>query len=366
MSESSGARRHRVVVLALTGLLPFELGIPHRIFGRAKDTAGNALYEILTCGVRPGPVRTDADFDVTVAHGPEALATADTVIVPASYELGPVYEEGRLTEELEAALAHVRPGTRMVSICTGGYVLAAAGYLDGRPATTHWSSAEHFQRLFPSVRVDADVLFIDDGDVLTSAGVAAGLDLCLHIVRRDHGAAVANDVARRTVVPPHRDGGQSQYIHRPVPEPRAATTTTARAWALGRLHEPLQLRDLAERESMSVRTFTRRFREEVGISPGQWLTQQRVERARHLLESTDLSVDQVAQDAGFGTAQSMRQHLQAVLGVPPTVYRRTFRAGSGRAGSGRAGSGRAGSGRAGSGRADGPVPGDDARGTRPA
>ncbi|WP_406304390.1 helix-turn-helix domain-containing protein [Streptomyces sp. NBC_00885] len=321
-------RKHRVVVLALTGLLPFELGIPHRIFGRAKDADGLPLYEIVTCSLRPGPVRTEADFDIHVEHGPEILATADTVVIPASYELGPVYEEGRLTEELADALAHVRPGTRMVSICTGGYVLAAAGYLDGRPATTHWSSAEHFQRLFPSVRVDADVLFIDDGDVLTSAGVAAGIDLCLHIVRRDHGTAVANDVARRTVVPPHRDGGQAQYIHRPVPEPQLATTTGARAWALSRLHEPIQLRDMADQESMSVRTFTRRFREEAGISPGQWLTRQRVERARHLLESTDLSVDQVARDAGFGTAQSMRQHLQAALGVRPTAYRRAFRAGA--------------------------------------
>ncbi|NEE39180.1 helix-turn-helix domain-containing protein, partial [Streptomyces sp. SID7982] len=194
-------------------------------------------------------------------------------------------EEGRLTEELATALALVRPGTRMVSICTGSYVLAAAGYLDGRPATTHWSSADHFQRIFPQVRVDPDVLFIDDGDVLTSAGVAAGIDLCLHLVRRDHGAAVANEIARRTVVPPHRDGGQAQYIHRPLPDPQFATTTAARAWALARLDRPILLRDMAEQEAMSVRTFTRRFREEVGISPGQWLTQQRVERARHLLES---------------------------------------------------------------------------------
>ncbi|MEV8306913.1 helix-turn-helix domain-containing protein [Streptomyces flavidovirens] len=321
---------HRVVVLALDGLLPFELGIAHRIFGLARDAAGSPLYEIVTCSVRPpGPVRTDADFAIAVEHGPEALATADTVVIPASYELGRVYDEGVLTDELKAAFTFVRPGTRMVSICTGGYVLAAAGYLDGRPATTHWSAAEHFQRLFPSVRVDADVLFIDDGDVLTSAGVAAGLDLCLHIVRRDHGSGVANNVARRSVVPPHRDGGQAQYVHRPVPEPQLATTTTARAWALGRLHEPIQLRDMAEQESMSVRTFTRRFREEAGISPGQWLTQQRVEHARHLLESTDLSIDQVARDAGFGTATSLRQHLQTTLGVPPTVYRRTFRATAG-------------------------------------
>ncbi|MEE1789582.1 helix-turn-helix domain-containing protein [Streptomyces sp. BE308] len=321
---------HRVVVLALDGLLPFELGIAQRIFGRSLGAEprnkGKKLYEVVTCSVRPpGPVHTDADFTITVEHGPEALATADTVVIPASYELGPVHTEGRLTEELAAAFALVRPGTRMVSICTGSYVLAAAGYLDGRPATTHWSSAEHFQRIFPNVRVDPDVLFIDDGDVLTSAGVAAGIDLCLHIVRRDHGAAVANEIARRTVVPPHRDGGQAQYIHRPVPEPQFATTTGARAWALGRLDRPILLRDMARQEAMSVRTFTRRFREEVGVSPGQWLAQQRVERARQLLESTDLSIDQVARDAGFGTATSLRQHLQAALGVPPTVYRRTFR-----------------------------------------
>ncbi|MGW1784721.1 GlxA family transcriptional regulator [Streptomyces sp. NPDC002143] len=319
---------HRVAVLALDGLLPFELGIPHRIFGRPKDAAGRHLYEVVTCSVRPpGPVETDADFAIMVEHGPETLATADTVIVPASYELGPVFEEGVLTEDLAAALAHIRPGTRLASICTGVYVLAAAGFLDGRPATTHWADADRLQRLFPKIEVDQEVLFIDDGDVLTSAGVAAGIDLCLHMVRRDHGTAVANDVARRTVVPPHRDGGQAQYIERPVPDPQQATTTAARVWALGRLHEPIQLRDMAEQEAMSVRTFTRRFREEVGISPGQWLAQQRVERARHLLESSDLSVDQIARDAGFGTAQSMRQHLQAALGVTPTAYRRTFRTG---------------------------------------
>ncbi|MGW0855289.1 GlxA family transcriptional regulator [Streptomyces sp. NPDC002690] len=322
---------HRVVVLALDGVIPFELGIPQRIFGIARCLGpageGEPLYEVVTCSVRPpGPVQTDADFAVMVRNGPEALAEADTVVVPASYELGPVYDEGRLTGELTAAFARIRPGTRLVAICTGGYVLAAAGRLDGRPATTHWASADHFQRLFPKVRVDPDVLFVDDGDVLTSAGVAAGLDLCLHLVRRDHGTAVANDVARRTVVPPHRDGGQRQFIQRPVPEPRFATTTAARAWALARLDRPIQLRDMAERESMSVRTFTRRFREEAGVSPGQWITQQRVEHARRLLESSGLTVDQIARQSGFGTATSLRQHFQAALGVPPTVYRRTFRA----------------------------------------
>ncbi|RKT04640.1 transcriptional regulator GlxA family with amidase domain [Streptomyces sp. 3211.6] len=323
---ATAAQPHRVVILALAGLLPFELGIPHRIFGYAKGPGGRPLYEILTCGLAPGPVRTDADFAIHVEHGPELLATADTVVVPASFELGPVYAEGRLTGELAAALAHIRPGTRLVSICTGGYVLAAAGYLDGRPATTHWASAEHFQRMFPAVRVDPDVLYTDDGDVLTSAGVAAGVDLCLHIVRRDHGAAVANEAARRTVVPPHRDGGQAQFVNRPVPEPQRSSTTAARAWVLDRLHEPLLLSDLARQEAMSVRTFTRRFRQESGVSPGEWITGQRVERARQLLERTELSMEAVAREAGFGTAQSLRKHVQAALGVSPTAYRRTFRA----------------------------------------
>ncbi|MER6139055.1 helix-turn-helix domain-containing protein [Streptomyces sparsogenes] len=311
-------------MLALPGVIPFELGIPFRIFGKARSE-GRRLYEVFSCTLRPGQVPTDADFPIVVEQGPEALAGADTIVVPASYELGPVHTEGRLTPELAAALAHARPGVRWISICTGGYVLAAAGLLDGRPATTHWRSVAHFRELFPSIAVDPDVLFVDDGDVLTSAGVASGIDLCLHVVRRDHGATVANEVARRSLVPPYRDGGQAQYIERPLPEPQQATTTAARAWALSRLEHPISLRELADQESMSVRTFTRRFREEVGLSPGQWLVQQRVERARHLLERTDLSVDQVARDAGFGTAASMRQHLQAALGVSPTAYRRTFR-----------------------------------------
>ena len=317
--------RHRVAVFALDGVIPFELGIPLRIFGAAQNPEdGSKLYEVVTCSLQPGLVRTDADFPIVVEHGLAALAEADTVIVPASHELGPVFTHGVLTAPLTAAFAAIAPGVRIVSICTGSFLLAATGLLDGRPATTHWTSAEHFQRLFPRIKVDPDVLYVDDGDVLTSAGVAAGIDLCLHIVRRDFGTGVANSVARRTVVPPHREGGQAQYVRRPLPEPQLAGTERARAWALERLDQPLTLRQLAERESMSVRTFTRRFREEVGMSPGQWLTQQRVEHARHLLESTDLGVDRIARQAGFGTGASMRQHLQAALGVSPTTYRRTF------------------------------------------
>jgi transcriptional regulator GlxA family with amidase domain len=317
--------RHHVAVFVLDGVIPFELGIPLRILGAAVSAEDREpLYELVTCSLVPGPVRTDADFPILVEHGVEALAQADTVVVPASHELGPAFEEGVLPPRLAAAFAAIRPGTRVLSICTGSYLLAAAGLLDGRPATTHWMHADHFQRLFPRVRVDADVLYVDDGDVLTSAGVAAGVDLCLHLVRRDFGTAVANFVARRTVVPPYREGGQAQFIRRPLPEPQLASTEQARAWALARLDQPLTLRQLAERESMSVRTFTRRFREEVGMSAGRWLTQQRIELARHLLESTDLSVDRIARKAGFGTSASMRQHLQLTLGVSPTAYRRTF------------------------------------------
>jgi transcriptional regulator GlxA family with amidase domain len=316
--------RHRVAVFVRHGLLPIELGIVHRLFGQARSAAGERLYEVVTCTLTPGEVHTDADFTITVAHGPEALAEADTVVVPAALR---DYEPrgGSLSPPLAAAFERVRPGARYASICSGAFVLAAAGLLDGRPATTHWRSAGEFQRLYPSVKLDADVLYTDDGDVLTSAGVASGIDLCLHMIRADFGAAVANEVARGTVVPPHREGGQAQYVHRPVPEPQYSSTGTARGWALKHLNRPLTLRELAAKESMSVRTFTRRFREEVGISPVQWLTQQRIERARQLLEETDLSIDRIADDAGFGTAASLRQHLQTALGVSPTAYRSTFR-----------------------------------------
>lgn len=246
--------------------------------------------------------------------------TADTVVVPGIHVRGQI--SGEASEALRAA--HAR-GARVMSICTGAFVLARAGLLDGRPATTHWLHADKFRAMFPAVRLDPDVLFIDDGDVLTSAGVGAGIDLCLHVVRRDHGSEVANRVARRCVVPPWRDGGQAQFIERPVPRPSDASTAATRVWALQRLEDELSLRALATHASMSVRTFTRRFREETGASPAQWLLQRRVDHARRLLETTDLSIDQVAQSAGLGTAASLRQHMQTAIGVAPTAYRRTFR-----------------------------------------
>jgi transcriptional regulator GlxA family with amidase domain len=308
----------RVVVLALDGVYPFELGIPSRILGAAEGR-----YEVLTCSVDGQPVRTNADFTITVEHGPELLATADTVVVPP---IDPARVTAELPDEVTAALASIPARARLVSICTGAFVLAAAGFLQGRTATTHWHLADRFRRMFPQVTLDPGVLFVDDGRVLTSAGAASGVDVCLHLVRRDHGSELANKVARRCVVPPFRDGGQAQYIEQPVPGLGATSTAATRDWALTRLDEPLALADLARHAGMSLRTFARRFNEEVGLSPGRWLIQQRVARARHLLEASDLSVDQIAGRVGFATGASLRQHLHAAIGVSPQAYRRTFQA----------------------------------------
>ncbi len=307
---------HRVVVLALGGTYPFELGMPARIFG-----AADGRYEVITCSVDGRPVATSADFEVAIRHGPEVLRTADSVVIPA---FTPERATPRLEPPTAAALAEIRPGTRLMSICTGAFALAAAGLLDERPATTHWMLAGQFRRWFPAVRLDPDVLFVDDGDILTSAGAASGVDLCLHVLRKDHGSDLANQVARKCVVPPWRDGGQAQYIERPVPEVAGLSTSVTRQWVLDNLHLPLTLADLAGHARMSRRTFTRKFRDETGVSPGQWITRQRVMLARQLLESTDLSVDQIAGKAGFATAGSLRQHLHAAIGVAPLAYRRTF------------------------------------------
>ncbi|MFD8994720.1 GlxA family transcriptional regulator [Streptomyces abikoensis] len=317
---------HRVVVLALDGVIPFELSLASRLFGVAVDAEGRHLYEVVTCSPDGGPVRTGADFSISVEHDASVLATADTVVIPASETFAEIVDSAALPAPVAEALAVIRPGTRIVGICLSTYVLAAAGLLDGKGAATHWCHADRFQRLYPHVALEPDVLFVDAGRVLTSAGAAAGIDLILHLVRRDHGSGVANHVARRCVVPPQREGGQAQYVERPVPHSADTGTSATRAWALDRLHEPLQLTDLARHAGMSRRTFTRHFRAEVGLSPGQWLTQQRVDLARHLLESSDLPVTRVAERVGFGTDATLRQHLHAAIGVSPGAYRRTFRA----------------------------------------
>lgn len=323
----------RVAVLVRHGVMPLELGLVHQLFGAARGPAGERLYEVVTCAPEPGLIRTDADFPVYAAHGPEAMATARTLVVPASHESDEALEAGALRDEPWAGhlLAAARPGSgrRVASICTGAFVLAALGLLDGRTATTHWKSASRLARTFPRVRVDPEVLYVDASvageGVLTSAGEAAGIDLCLHLIRADHGASVAAETARTTVVPPHREGGQAQYIPVPVPDRRDTGTAPTRAWALTRLTGPLTLRELADHASMSVRTFSRRFAAETGTTPMRWLLDRRVDHARSLLENTDDTVDGIASRSGFGTAAALRAHFQDRVGVPPSTYRTTFR-----------------------------------------
>jgi transcriptional regulator GlxA family with amidase domain len=321
---------HEVAVLALDTTVAFELGLPHAFLGGAVDAEGRPLYRVRVATVDGGPVRTSAGYAVLPDHDLGLLETADTVVVPGVHGGGPM--NGVVSPAVAGALTRAAAHARIVSICTGAFVLAAARLLDGRPATTHWMHAATFARLFPQVRLDPDVLFVDDGDLLTSAGNAAGIDLLLHLVRRDHGSEVATSVARRRVVSPWRDGGQSQFIDSPLPEPDGTGTADTRAWALARLGEPLTLTQLAAQAGLSVRTFTRRFRQETGLSPQRWLTQQRVALARRLLESTDTPVERVAGEAGFGTTASLRQHLHAAIGVAPLTYRRSFRGASTSAG----------------------------------
>lgn len=261
-----------------------------------------------------------------VPHGDQRLLDdADIVVVPGTHSRGPRYE-GYLPYELATALSRRRDDAQVASICTGAFVLAAAGVLDGRKATTHWGAAEEFRRLYPHVELDPRVLYVDHGDVLTSAGLSAGVDLCLHLIRQTHGADVANHVARQMVMPPWRDGGQAQFIEAPMPNAVDQSTSAARAWALGHLADRIALPDLAARARMSVRTFNRRFRSETGLTPGTWLVQQRLRHAQRLLETTDLGIDEIALRAGFGTATSFRTHLRATVGVSPSAYRATFRA----------------------------------------
>ena len=322
--RSAGSREpHEVVVLALPDVQAFEIALPSRFLGTAADGDGRRLYRVRVATLDGGPVRTSGGYSVLPEHDASIVPEAQTLVIPA-VRGGPAMTDGTLPGDVAELLRDASGSARLVSLCTGAFVLAAAGILDGRPATTHWLHTEAFRRLYPAVHLDPDVLFVDDGDVLTSAGNAAGIDLLLHLLRRDHGSEVANRVARRSVVAPWREGGQSQFIERPVPAQGDAGTAATRQWALERLGEPLALGDLAAHARISVRTFTRRFREETGTSPQQWLAGQRLALARQLLESTDHPVDRIAADAGFGTAASLRGQLRASIGVSPLTYRRTY------------------------------------------
>src|SRR4051794_15337200 len=306
---------HKVAVLALESVVAFDMATPAQVF--------RGPYSFELCAVRRGPVSTSTGFSVVADHGLEALERADTVIVPG-YDTIDRPPPARALEALRAA--HAR-GARTVSICTGAFALAHAGLLDGRRATTHWRYAAYLAELFPAVEVDPNVLYVDDGDVLTSAGVAAGIDLCLHLVRCDHGADVAAKVARRIVVAPHRDGGQAQFVERPLPAGADDGLAATRAWALEHLDRPLDVAALARHACCSQRTLARRFRAETGTTPLQWLLAQRVREAERLLERTGLPVEEIATRCGFGTAASLREHFARVNATTPTRYRRTFRGG---------------------------------------
>jgi transcriptional regulator GlxA family with amidase domain len=314
---------HRVAVLLLAPVVGFDAAIAPTLFSSATDADGNPLYDVVTCGLASGLVAATTGFDLLPGTGPEALATADTVVIPGT-RYPPARVDGVLAPDAAAALALIRPGTRLVSICTGAFVLAAAGLLDGRPATTHWKFADAIRQLYPEVLLDENVLFVDDGDVLTSAGLAAGIDLCLHIIRSDHGAKVANAVARYCVVPPWREGGQAQFIDRQVPAPDHFSTAATRGWALEHLDEELTVQRLARHAKMSARTFNRRFREETGQAPGAWIRSRRVDRARELLESRDLPVDEVARLSGLGSGGNLRHHLRRGFGMSPSSYRKVY------------------------------------------
>lgn len=312
---------HVVAAVANQGVLTFDLAVPCEVFGWDRSYLGVEWYEFLVCAADPPPLRTCTGFTIDTPYGLEELARADTILVPGWSD-----PDHRPSAELVSALqdAH-RRGARIASICIGAFVLGEAGLLDDRPCTTHWAYADQLAGRFPHARVDPDVLYVDDGQVLTSAGTAAGMDLCLHLVRKDHGAEVANGVARRVVMPPHREGGQAQYIERPVPETGDDGLQVACAWALTNLDRTIGVEDLARQAAMSTRTFARRFRAAIGTTPGEWLLQQRLLHAQRLLETTDHGIDRVAHAVGFGTATTLRYHFAERLGTSPNAYRRTFR-----------------------------------------
>lgn len=298
---------------------PFELACATEVFGTVLQDAP-ARYSFRICAEHPGPLQTTVGYTMLVDAGLAALQEADTVVVPGLQPPGtPV--PPNVTEALRAA--HQR-GTRIVAICTGAFVLAQVGLLDGRRATTHWRRTAQLAAAFPEVQVDPDVLYVDHGDVATSAGTGAGIDLCLHLVRSDHGAAYAAQIARNMVLPPHREGSQLQYATQPAPARAAESLAPLLEWAISHLDARLTLDRLAERAGLSSRTLARRFTEQLGTSPGQWLLRQRLDAARVLLEQTDLPVEAIATRVGLISAVNLRRRFRANLGTTPGAYRRTF------------------------------------------
>lgn len=318
------ARPHNIVVPLTPNVPVFEAAVAFEVFGRPRHGFPEPWYEVTYCTGHDAPVTTAEGLTFT-APGLAALETADTVIVPACADL-----QGDPPPELLKALSDAcHRGARIASICTGAYTLAAAGLLDGRRATTHWLHAAPLARRWPEVRLDTDVLYTQDGRIFTSAGECAGLDLCLHLVALDHGSHVANALARRMVISPHRAGGQAQYIEAPFPASDSASLAPLLDWARANIHEPLTIADLANQSRTSRRTLLRHFRAATGMTPIQWLTAERVARARELLETTDASVESIAAQTGFGTAQSLRIQFAKITRTSPRGYRQAFSSATG-------------------------------------
>lgn len=316
-----GSRR-TVAVVVYDRLAVFEMAVPCEVFGIDRSAMGGPTYGLFICAAEPPPLRTsEGNFTVDTPFDLSHLARADTVVMPAWRDVHEKPPE-HLLDALRAA--HER-GTRIASLCSGAFVLAHAGLLDGKRATTHWMYASLMAQMFPKIDVDPSVLYIDEGQVLTAAGTAAGIDLCLHMVRQDHGAEAANLFARRMVVPPHRSGGQAQYVEAPVPmktdDPLGETMT----WAVGQLSEPLTVEAMAAHAHLSSRTFARQFLAMTGTSPLRWLLVQRVAAAQRLLETGDLPIERVAEACGLGSAANLRLHFGRVVGTSPTAYRKAFK-----------------------------------------
>jgi AraC family transcriptional regulator, transcriptional activator FtrA len=309
-----------VAVVMMDGVAPFEFGVLCEVFGIDRTPQGLPPFDFRVCGEHPGgSAMTSVGVRIGTPRGLGGLVGADLVAVPA-VRMGGVYPPAVLQSLREASAA----GSTLLSVCSGAFLLGAAGLLDGRPCTTHWSYADGLAARFPTARVDPNVLFVDDGNLITSAGTAAGIDACLHLVRREIGSAAATVIARRMVVPPQRDGGQQQYVEQPIPPCSADSLAPVLAHAVGTLATEHTVTSLARRASLSERTFARRFLAETGTTPHRWLTNQRVLHARHLLEESDLGMDAVAERSGFGSAALLRHHFRRIVGVAPATYRRTF------------------------------------------
>lgn len=312
----------KVGIVVFHDIIPFHLSVPCAVFEKAIDSQGNPFYQTLVCATEHGPLRTNAGFSIVAEHALSALDDADMVIVP-SWSDPTVLPPADLIAALQRA--HLR-GTRIVGLCMGAFVLAASGLLDKRPATTHWRWMADFRQRYPSVTVDQNVLYVDDGDIVTSAGTTASIDCCLHLVRQHCGAEVANSVARQLVVPPHRQGGQAQFIEQPVYNTRGGDKFMETLhWAATNLQSSLTVDTLIDRACMSRRSFTRRFQQTTGTTLTQWLLNQRLALAQRFLENTDQPVEQIAQAAGFSSALSLRRHFQQQFSSTPSRYRREFR-----------------------------------------